>query len=225
MSAVEMDFTRQSDLVPNEIAKTTSVSVIGVGAVGSHVITVLAKLGITDITIYDYDTVEPHNVANQGFGLDEVGLLKTEAVRLRTLRTTGVDVKVVEGKIEGKFPFTTDIVISAVDSMAARKMLWEGVSDISSTTKLWIDGRMGALYGVVFAIPLADMRKVGLYAATLHSDAEGIQAPCSAKATIFCPWWMASIVGGTVMKHIAGIPQPTYRLDMSFEDNKLLRFC
>ena len=225
MSAVEMDFTRQSDLVPNEIAKATSVSVIGVGAVGSHVLEVLTKVGITNITMYDYDTVERHNVANQGFGLDEVGLLKTEAVRLRLLRTTGVDVKVVEGKIEESFPFDTDIVISAVDSMAVRKLLWEGVSDLRSTTQLWIDGRMGALYGVVFSIPLEDMRKVGLYSATLHSDAEGIQAPCSAKATIFCPWWMASMMGATVMKHVAGIEQPTYRLDMSFEDNKLLRFC
>lgn len=225
MTEAVLDFTRQSDLIPGDRAAETSVTIIGAGAVGSHTVEVLAKMGVRDITIFDYDDVEIHNIANQGFGLDELGMQKVDALKSRLLRTTGVEITAMNEKIEASRVFESDIVISAVDSMAVRKLLWEGVNHHTSATSLWVDGRMGAMYGIVYAIPMSDMKKIGSYEASLHTDADGFQAPCTAKATIFCAQWMASMIGATVAKAISGAEQPTYRTDMSFEDNKLLRFC
>ena len=39
--------------------------IIGCGSVGSTIAELLARLGITNISLYDFDTVSSHNLANQ----------------------------------------------------------------------------------------------------------------------------------------------------------------
>lgn len=38
------------------------IHIIGVGAIGSHIAIQLAKLGIEEITVWDFDTVDDHNI-------------------------------------------------------------------------------------------------------------------------------------------------------------------
>lgn len=54
--------------------------IIGCGSVGSTVAELLVRLGITDISLYDFDTVSAHNLANQMFNNDDIGRPKVEAV-------------------------------------------------------------------------------------------------------------------------------------------------
>lgn len=54
--------------------------IIGCGSVGSTVAENLARLGITKFTLYDFDVVEPHNIANQMFVNDDIGKEKVDAV-------------------------------------------------------------------------------------------------------------------------------------------------
>ncbi len=56
------------------------VHIIGCGASGSTVAETLARFGITKITLYDFDTVEPKNIANQMFRHEDIGKPKVEAV-------------------------------------------------------------------------------------------------------------------------------------------------
>lgn len=56
------------------------VHIIGCGSVGSTVAENLARFGITKITLYDFDIVEPHNVANQMFSHSDIGKPKVVAV-------------------------------------------------------------------------------------------------------------------------------------------------
>lgn len=56
------------------------VHIIGCGAIGSTVAENLARFGITKITLYDFDKVEPKNIANQMFRHQDIGKLKVEAV-------------------------------------------------------------------------------------------------------------------------------------------------
>ena len=55
--------------------------IIGCGAIGSTVAENLARLGLKDITLYDFDTVEAHNIANQMFRHRDIGQLKVDALR------------------------------------------------------------------------------------------------------------------------------------------------
>ena len=56
------------------------VHIIGCGAVGSTLAENLAHLGVKQFSLYDFDTVEPHNVANQMFTSEDIGKLKVDAV-------------------------------------------------------------------------------------------------------------------------------------------------
>lgn len=54
-------------------------NVIGCGAIGSHVCEQLARMGITNIHLYDFDTVSAHNITNQMFKTNDIGRPKVEA--------------------------------------------------------------------------------------------------------------------------------------------------
>lgn len=56
------------------------IHIIGCGSVGSVVAENLARFGITDITLYDFDTVEEKNIVNQMFTMADVGRAKIEAL-------------------------------------------------------------------------------------------------------------------------------------------------
>lgn len=56
------------------------VHIIGCGSVGSVVAENLARFGITKMSLYDFDTVEAHNIANQLFCQPDIGRPKIEAL-------------------------------------------------------------------------------------------------------------------------------------------------
>ena len=57
-----------------------ALHVIGVGAMGSRIAELLVRLGVTKIHIWDMDTVESKNIANQIYFHNMVGKLKTDAL-------------------------------------------------------------------------------------------------------------------------------------------------
>lgn len=57
------------------------VHIIGCGSVGSTVAENLARMGVSKMTLWDFDVVEPHNIVNQMFRQQDIGRLKVEALR------------------------------------------------------------------------------------------------------------------------------------------------
>lgn len=55
--------------------------IIGCGSVGSTIAENLARLGVTKFVLYDFDTVEPHNLANQMFVQSDIKSSKVDAVK------------------------------------------------------------------------------------------------------------------------------------------------
>ena len=115
-------FLRQLDILNKEACKTP-ITVIGAGATGSFTTLALAKMGFSDIVVYDEDIIEEHNFPNQLFPIDTKGQNKAEALKGIVLQYTGE--KIVA------FPnFYTNqplegIVIVALDSMDGRKSVFE----------------------------------------------------------------------------------------------------
>ena len=60
---------------PNKVKERCHI--IGCGSIGSNVAELLARYGVERITLWDFDTVEPHNIANQLFTEEDVGAPKT----------------------------------------------------------------------------------------------------------------------------------------------------
>lgn len=54
--------------------------IIGCGSVGSTLAELLVRFGLTNTALYDFDIVEPHNLANQMFTQEHVGMPKVDAL-------------------------------------------------------------------------------------------------------------------------------------------------
>jgi len=63
---------------PEEV--TERIHIIGCGSIGSTVAELLARFGLTKLTLYDFDAVEPKNLANQMFRQEHVGMVKVDAL-------------------------------------------------------------------------------------------------------------------------------------------------
>ena len=61
------------------------IHIIGCGAIGSTVGELLAKAGFTKITLYDFDHVESHNIANQMYTERDIGMAKVDALADRMM--------------------------------------------------------------------------------------------------------------------------------------------
>lgn len=74
-----MDTTKFYDFFQPDACRER-LHIIGCGAVGSTVAENLVRIGMTKITLYDFDTVEKHNVSNQMFRGIDIGKPKVQAL-------------------------------------------------------------------------------------------------------------------------------------------------
>lgn len=101
------------------------VHIIGLGAIGSNVAETLTRLGIEDIHIYDFDTVDTPNIANQVYYTHQLTKTKTEATA-ENIRLINPDANITIHE-EG---WTEDAILDghvfmAVDSIEVRKQIIE----------------------------------------------------------------------------------------------------
>jgi len=78
-SETHVSFARHNGFVSPECLPDT-LNIIGVGATGSNVALIAAKMGFTRFRIWDHDHVEAHNLPNQAYDLCHVGMPKVEAL-------------------------------------------------------------------------------------------------------------------------------------------------
>ena len=74
-----MDLSKSYEFFKPEMCQER-IHIIGCGSVGSTVAELLARFGLTNISLYDFDKVEPHNIVNQMFTQADLYKDKTEAV-------------------------------------------------------------------------------------------------------------------------------------------------
>ena len=126
------------------------VHIIGLGAVGSRVVFELAKAGLTNLHLWDFDTVEGHNVGNQMFGIDHVGSPKEVAMADILIRDFALD---LEGNLHGVYngEQLSGMVFVCVDSMAIRKLVFSA-NKWNTSIPLIIEARMGVSEGFIYSI-------------------------------------------------------------------------
>lgn len=75
-----MDLSKSYDFFQPEKDKS-KIHIIGCGSVGSTLAENLARCGITNFTLWDFDNVEPKNIVNQMFRQQDIGKKKVDALR------------------------------------------------------------------------------------------------------------------------------------------------
>lgn len=190
--------TRQYDILPPE-KTSVPITIIGAGAIGSLTTLSLAKMGFSDITIYDFDEIEVENMNCQFYRFKDIGSKKVFALQDLIKDFTGVEIKAIPEKYEsGIFK---GIVISAVDSMAVRKLIWDNHRGKTINTKYIIDPRMGAEEAMMYTMNPMDLKDIESYEKTLYTDDNAVHERCTAKATMYT----ASMLSGLVAKSVKDI--------------------
>lgn len=204
LTAAEIDFWRQTDILSPREASKTKITVIGAGGIGSPTIMALAKMGIGEINVYDFDTVENHNIPNQMFFPEHIGQNKAEVMADYAARLGAKSCAYPE---KYKKQDLSGIVVTAVDSMRTRKGVWENCK-YNPNVQLYIEARMGAEVGMVYAIYPMSVPEVDFYESTLYDDDEAAELPCTARAIIYNVFGIAAFIGSIVSKWVMAKPYP-----------------
>lgn len=195
--------TRQADIIPCDVAARTPVTIVGAGAIGSWVAMLLAKSGFTNLTVYDHDTVDAVNMSSQGYRFKDIGKAKVYALKdmLDDCVPTPLD---ANRFIPTKWSLNTHaagILVLAVDDMAARKDIYNGVKRGMFMTTHVIDTRMGAEVAMLYT---TKPHSEDWYEKTLYSNEDSVQERCTAKATIYTACALSSMVVQTIKQVACG---------------------
>jgi len=191
-------YHRQLGLLPLNVLNTP-ITVIGAGAVGSFVTLTLAKMGFTELTVYDDDTITAHNLPNQFFRVADVGRPKVEALRDLVWSFEDIPLKVKNARFKGDD--VEGIVVSAVDSMSSRKLIFKSVEG-NPSVRFFLDPRMGGQLSVLYAFDPTDIDMMVAYKETLHSDEDASEAPCTERAILYTVLSIASMVANYIRAHL-----------------------
>ncbi|MDO8669365.1 MAG: ThiF family adenylyltransferase [Candidatus Buchananbacteria bacterium] len=199
---VRVDYWRQLDLFdPGKFQD--EVHVIGVGATGSYVAYLLAKMGVQDIHVYDFDEVEDHNLPNQVYRLKDVGRPKVEALQEIILEATGIGITAhneavtANSKLKG-------VIFLMVDSMDIRRDIWDGALKFKLPVKFMVETRMAIDNGRVYAILPSNLSDIRMWESTLYSDEEAEESPCTNRSISPTVSYIASVAVWKLIKWFNG---------------------
>lgn len=112
--------------------KKFRVGIAGAGGLGSNCAAALARIGVGTLVIADFDSVELSNLSRQYYFTDQVGMMKTTALKENLSRIRPeVNVVIHEVKLDKKnIPSIfsgCDIIVEAFDKTEMKEMLIETV--------------------------------------------------------------------------------------------------
>lgn len=153
-----------------------SVHIIGCGATGSKIALLLAKLGVKEMHLWDFDIVESHNIANQEFLQKHIGIPKVEALKDMidmACYLSGYDIICHNEKVDADTDLD-GIVFVLTDTMKSRKEIWDGALKFKPID-LVIETRMGKSDGRIYTISPCNKKHIEMYEKTLYNDEESIE--------------------------------------------------
>jgi sulfur carrier protein ThiS adenylyltransferase len=100
--------------------RNSTIAILGLGGLGSAVAGAMAKIGIGNMLLSDYDVVEPSNLNRQHYFIDQIGLLKTRALQQNLLRMSpSVSLELIDEQLtESRLPLLfaeVDVLIECFD--------------------------------------------------------------------------------------------------------------
>lgn len=168
------------------------VLVVGAGGIGSNLVYQLTKLGVKDIVVYDHDYVSTHNISTTMYTKKHVAKPKVQALQ-SVVGELGGKIKPVHKRFTGHESLKGfDIVISATDSLAARKVLFD--SAVKQKVPFLIDGRIGGEKLRVYALQPTKSGDRKYYRKTFVPAHMIMPLPCVAQGVIDVSWFCTSLM-------------------------------
>ena len=122
-----MDLSKSYEFFQPDLDESTC-SIVGVGSVGSTIAENLSRCGVKNIKLFDFDTVESHNIVNQMFTHEMIGKKKVDAMK-EILTKINPDIN-VQTKPEGwNGEKLSGYVFLAVDNIDLRREICQKFFD------------------------------------------------------------------------------------------------
>lgn len=175
------------------------IHVIGCGSIGSAVVNLLASAGLTRITIYDDDTVEPHNLGNQMFTVADINKKKAEALKEQIISINPEAEEDV--KVCGKYTdqMLSGYVFLCVDNIDVRREIAEA-NQYNAMVKAMFDFRTGLENAACYAAAWNNQKQIGKFIGSMnytHEEAkeETSTGACGNTLGMKSTVWMCSLLG------------------------------
>tara|TARA_R110000744_G_scaffold147197_3_gene260150 strand:+ start:131 stop:958 length:828 start_codon:yes stop_codon:yes gene_type:complete len=195
--------------------KEEMVMVGGAGGIGSWLTFFLARASFKPV-VYDFDTIEEHNLGGQLFRKKDIGKFKVIALYDIILDYCGEEINTSCDKITSNSP-THHFMFSAFDNMQARKDLfnvWKKSIPGCPVTPIFIDGRLIMEQLQIFCVTPASMDEYERD--HLFNDSEVEDAPCTMKQTSHSAAMIATHMIGFFTNHMTNIYEREIVRDVPF---------
>ena len=163
--------TRFSTAINISRLRDLNICIIGAGGIGSWMIRTLVGMGAQNVSVFDDDIVEIHNVGPQAHNIIDLGMLKVDAMAHAMLSFKGVEINPYPTRVNSyqqlcdTMQSVPDILIVTADNMVVRNELagyfFETINNGNATPErmpsLYIDTRMGLGQWNTFALPIKAM--------------------------------------------------------------------
>jgi len=196
---MDIEYIRQAGIF-NPDEHFTDITIVGAGAIGSMTALTLSKMGLRDITVYDDDRVEPHNIPNQFYPTIAINKDKVSALHEVISDFAGINIREKHERINHSTELNSDIVIASTDNMMSREISFRNAK------KYFIDARMGGEVMRIYTINKKNPKEVRYYKKTLYSDEEAEDLPCTERSIIYNISVIAGIIGNQVKRVVKGEP-------------------
>lgn len=175
-------YSRQVNIFkPEEF--NTPVHVIGCGATGSWLALALAKLGVKNLHIWDFDTIEEHNLPNQVYKMEDIGDLKVNALQEDILERANINAITHNEKVDGSQRLS-GVVFVLTDTMKSREEIFNKAIQNNPGMKLFIETRMDLKGGRIYAFDPKNRDICKKYKETLYTDNQAEVSACGISQTV-----------------------------------------
>jgi sulfur carrier protein ThiS adenylyltransferase len=148
MSVNEHSFTAGNVPGIQDKLKNARVAIAGLGGLGSNIAVMLARIGVGNLFLVDFDKVEPSNLNRQHYNTSHLGMYKTDALKCQLdvinpyAVTETATVKVTEDNISalfGGYP----VVCEAFDDPLCKAVLVNSLLEIGTVKIVAASGMNG----------------------------------------------------------------------------------
>lgn len=185
-----------------------SITVAGLGGIGSWVSLLIARLNPSHLNLYDGDLVDATNMSGQLYTNSDVGRSKNLATVSNIVAYSNFQKFVTYGYFHAGSAMVP-IMICGFDNMKARKTFynrWKQSLPFGKDLRekyLFIDGRLAIESYQVFAITGNDERTMKIYEEKwLFDDSEAEETVCSLKQTSHMASMIASTMVNVLVNHV-----------------------
>ncbi len=202
-----------------------TISVLGVGGIGSNTVYNIVKTLNCEIVLIDPDIVEEHNLGSQFFDRSCLGGKKVTSLKslLGHFINTTSKISTFTYKIQDLASSIFPITITGFDNMEARKFAFEQWKE-AEHKELFIDGRLRATEYEIFTVQNNE-NQIQRYESTLFNSDEVLSDPCTFKQTSYAGMLIGARITSILVNYLANKYQEDKIYSVPFHIKELLELC